>query len=175
MTSRPITPVLPWKHALRDFGLVTLTLVAWRLDFLARATGSALEWGTAPIAGALTAVVGYLFHEWGHLMAARASGSVVRLPERAREIFLFNFHSDQNNARQFLAMSSGGFAASAISVVFLLVVLPLDTFAGKIALTLVGLGVLATAILELPPYFAVMRGGPLPRGTAYVDDDTRTA
>lgn len=175
MTSQPSTPALPWKHALRDLGLLALTLVAWRLDFSARAVGSSLEWLTAPVAGALTAIVGYVFHEWGHLLAARATGSVVRLPERASEIFLFNFHSDRNSARQFLAMSSGGFAASAISVVFLLVALPLDTFAGKIALTLVGLGVLATAILELPPYFSVMRGGPLPRGTAYVSDDRRAA
>ena len=38
---------------------------------------------------------------------------------------------------------------------------------------LAGLGVLATAVLELPPFFAVMRGAPLPRGTAYVGDDRR--
>ena len=162
---------IPWKHALRDLGLVALTLLVWRLDASARASGSVLEWGTAPLAGALTAIAGYLFHEWGHLTAARATGSVVRLPESASEIFLFNFHSDRNSARQFLAMSMGGFIASAVSVVFLLVVLPLDTLAGKIALALVALGVLATAVLELPPFFKVMRGAPLPRGTAYVGDD----
>ena len=162
--------LIPWKHVARDVGLLALTLFAWQLDGAARTAGSALEWATAPIAGALTAIVGYLFHEWGHLVAARASGAVVRLPERASEVFLFNFHSDRNSARQFLAMSLGGYAASVIVIALLLVVLPLQTLAGKIALTLVGLGVLATAILELPPFFSVLRGGPLPRGTAYVGD-----
>ena len=162
--------MVPWKHVARDAGLLALTLFAWQLDGTARAAESALEWVTAPTAGALTAIVGYLFHEWGHLLAARATGSVVRLPDRASEVFLFNFHSDRNSARQFLAMSLGGYAASILVIALLLVVLPLDTLAGKIALTLVGLGVLATAILELPPFFAVLRGGPLPRGTAYVGD-----
>jgi hypothetical protein len=163
----------PWKHALRDIGLVLLTLAVWRLDAWARASGSALEWATAPVAGALTAIAGYLFHEWGHLAAARAAGSVVRLPASAGEIFLFNFNSDRNSSRQFLTMSMGGFIASGISIVFLFAVLPLDTLAGKIALGLVALGVLATAVLELPPFFEVMRGAPLPRGTAYVGDDSR--
>lgn len=162
--------LFPWKHVARDVGLLALTLFVWQLDGVARAAGSALEWATAPIAGALTAIVGYLFHEWGHLLAAMASGAVVRLPEHASEVFLFNFHSDRNSARQFLAMSLGGYAASVMVIALLLVVLPLETLAGKIALTLVGLGVVATAILELPPFFSVLRGGPLPRGTAYVGD-----
>ncbi len=161
---------IPWKHAARDLALVALTLVAWQLDGRARAAGSAFEWATAPVAGALTAIAGYLFHEWGHLAAARLSGAVVRLPERACEIFLFICHSDRYTPRQILTMSMGGFIASAISIVFLLAVLPLDTLAGKFAIGLVGLGVLATAILELPPFFKVMRGAPLPRGVAYVED-----
>jgi hypothetical protein len=162
---------IPWKHAARDLLLVALTLFAWRLDGDARAAGSGLQWLTAPVAGALTAIAGYLFHEWGHLAGARLSGATVRLPARASEIFLFNFHSDRNSPRQFLAMSMGGFIASAISIVFLLYVLPLDTLAGKLGIALVALGVLATAVLELPPFFKVMRGAPLPRGTAYVSDE----
>lgn len=162
--------LIPWKHVARDVGLLALTLFAWQLDGVARTAGSTLEWATAPIAGALTAIVGYLFHEWGHLLAARASGAVVRLPQRASEVFLFNFHSDRNSAGQFLTMSLGGYAASVIVIAILLFVLPLETLAGKIALTLVGLGVVATAILELPPFFTVLRGGPLPRGTAYISD-----
>jgi hypothetical protein len=167
--TKPAT-LIPWTHVARDVGLLALTLFAWQLDGDAREAGSALEWATAPVAGASTAIVGYLFHEWGHLIAARATGSVVRLPDRASEVFLFNFHSDRNSPRQFLAMSLGGYAASILVIALLFFVLPLETLAGKIALTLVGLGVIATAILELPPFFAVLRGGPLPRGTAYVGD-----
>lgn len=151
--------------------ILALTLVAWRLDASAR--GGTAEWLTAPIAGTLTAICGYLFHEWGHLAAALASKSEVRLPERATEIFLFNFDVDRNDARQFTTMSCGGFAASAIAIVFLLAVLPPGALATRISLLLVVLGIVATAVLELPPFFRVLRGGPMPRGVAYVSDDNR--
>ena len=162
---------IPWSHARRDLAILALTIVVWRLDAAVRGGGS--EWVTAPLAGTLTAICGYLFHEWGHFAGAMISKSDLRLPERASEIFLFNFDSDRNDARQFTTMSSCGFLASAISVVFLLLVLPRETLAAHISLALVGLGVAATAILELPPFFRVLRGGPLPRGVAYVSDDNR--
>jgi hypothetical protein len=162
---------VPWPHARRDLALAALTLAVWRLDAAAR--GGVLEWLTAILAGTLTAICGYLFHEWGHLAAALLAKSEVRLPERASEIFLFNFDVDRNNPRQFTAMSLGGFVASTIAIVFLLRVLPPGVLATKISLALVALGVLATAVLELPPFFRVLRGGPLPRGVAFVGDDTR--
>jgi hypothetical protein len=162
---------LPWPHARRDLALLALTLAAWRLDAAAR--GGGWEWITATLAGTSTAICGYLFHEWGHLVGALMSKSEVRLPERAREIFLFNFDVDRNDARQFTRMSLGGFVASAVAIVFLLRVLPPGVLATKISLALVGLGVLATVVLELPPFFRVLRGGPLPRGVAFVGDDSR--
>lgn len=162
---------IPWPHARRDLGILALTLAVWRLDAAVR--GSGVEWITATLAGVLTAICGYLFHEWGHLTGALISNSEVRLPERASEIFLFNFDSDRNDARQFTTMSSGGFLASAIAIVFLVLVLPRDTLAATISLVLVALGVVATAVLELPPFFRVLRGGPLPRGAAFVSDDNR--
>ena len=162
---------IPWPHARRDLGILALTLAVWQLDAAVR--GSGAEWVTATLAGVLTAVCGYLFHEWGHLTGALISKSEIRLPERASEIFLFNFDSDRNDARQFTTMSSGGFLASAIAIVFLLLALPRDTLAATISLALVALGVVATAVLELPPFFRVLHGGPLPRGAAFVSDDNR--
>jgi hypothetical protein len=162
---------IPWSHARRDLGIFAVTLAVWRLDAAVR--GGGLEWMTAALAGTLTAICGYLFHEWGHLAGALMSKSEFRLPERTSEIFLFNFDSDRNDARQFTTMSSGGFLASAIAIVFLLLALPRDTLAAKISLALVALGVVATAILELPPFFRVLRGGPLPRGAAFVSDHNR--
>lgn len=162
---------IPWPHAARDLALLGLTLVFWRLDTDAR--GGGFEWLTATLAGILTGICGYLFHEWGHLAAAMASKSEVRLPDTASEIFLFNFDVDRNNARQFTTMSLGGFAASAVAIAFLLIVLPAGALASRISLALVGLGVVATFVLELPPFFRVLRGGPLPRGVAFVGDDTR--
>jgi hypothetical protein len=121
----------------------------------------------------LTAICGYLFHEWGHLAGALASKSRVRLPERTSEIFLFNFDVDRNDARQFTTMSSGGFMASALAITFLFLVLPAGVLATKISLALVALGIAATAVLELPPFFRVLRGGPMPRGAAFVGDENR--
>jgi hypothetical protein len=162
---------IPWSHARRDLAIVALTLVAWWIDGVMR--GGSVEWITATLAGALTAICGYLFHEWGHLAGALASKSRVRLPERASEIFLFNFDVDRNDARQFTIMSSGGFLASAVAIVFLFLVLPAGVLATKMALTLVALGIVATAVLELPPFFRVLRGGPMPRGVAYLSDENR--
>jgi hypothetical protein len=162
---------IPWSHAKRDLAIVGLTLVAWRIDASVR--GDGIEWITATVAGVLTAICGYLFHEWGHLAGALATKSQVRLPQSASEIFLFNFDVDRNDARQFTRMSCGGFLASAIAIFFLVFVLPPGVLATKIALVLVALGIVATAILELPPFFRVLRGGPIPRGVAFVSDDNR--
>ena len=162
---------IPWSHARRDLTILALTLIAWRIDGGVR--GGSIEWITATLAGALTAICGYLFHEWGHLIGALASKSRVRLPERASEIFLFNFDVDRNDARQFTIMSSGGFLASAVAIVFLFLVLPAGVLATKMSLALVALGIVATAVLELPPFFRVLRGGPMPRGVAYVSDENR--
>ena len=38
---------------------------------------------------------------------------------------------------------------------------------GQVALGITLLGVLATVVLEFPPAWKVLRGGPLPRGVAY--------
>lgn len=162
---------IPWTHARRDLVILALTLVAWRIDASVR--GGSIEWITATLAGTLTAICGYLFHEWGHLAGAVASESRVRLPERASEVFLFNFDVDRNDSRQFTIMSSGGFLASATAIVVLFLVLPAGALATTISLALVGLGIVATAVLELPPFFRVLRGGPMPRGVAYVSDDNR--
>ena len=52
---------IPWPHARRDLVILALTLVAWRIDASVR--GGSVEWITATLAGTLTAICGYLFHE----------------------------------------------------------------------------------------------------------------
>jgi hypothetical protein len=157
-----------WKtHAVRDAALVALTLGLWRLDAGLREQAGAVALAVALLTGLLTAVCGYLAHEWGHLLGARLSGGVVERPASVLSLFLFRFDSDRNGRGAFLAMSLGGFAASAAGVALLLGVLPRDALSGQLALTLTALGVLATALLELPPFFRVLRGGALPRGVAY--------
>ncbi len=159
---------MPWNHAVRDLGILIVTLAVWRVDAAWRGESGLLPILIAIAAGSLASIVGYLAHEWGHLAGARLGGSALRLPDSPAEIFLFNFNSDRNSREQFLLMSSGGFVASAIVVVCFLLMLPLPSLAALIALVLTLAGVLATAILEVPPFVRVWKGGPIPRGSAYV-------
>lgn len=159
---------MPWKHAARDVVLVLITLGLWRWEAGLAEHGDALHVLIAIAAGSMAAVIGYLLHEWGHFLGGRLGGSAMRIPTSAREIFLFNFDSNRNSREQFLLMSSGGFVASALVILLFLVVLPLPSLASMVALGLTAAGVLATAILEVPPFWRVYRGGPIPRGTAYI-------
>lgn len=159
-------------HALRDLALAGATLWLWRTDSAWRAAGESVPVSFAALTGLLTALCSYFFHEWGHLLGARLGGSFVRLPASPFEVFLFNFDSDRNTPRQFAIMSCGGFAASAVAVVFLPLALPWNTLATWVALGLAGAGVVATAVLELPPFFGVLRGAPIPTGAAYVSGAT---
>jgi hypothetical protein len=172
----PASGAIPWGHALRDALLVAATLALWRADAALRADGGALAIAVAVAvaAGVMTAVAGYLAHEWGHFLGARAGGSALRLPASAREVFLFNFDVRRSTPRQFVLMSSGGFAASLAVIVLLVAVLPLPALSALVALGLTAAGVVATAVLEVPPFVRVLRGGPLPRGAAYVSEPAGT-
>ena len=53
-----------------------------------------------------------------------------------------------------------------VPMALLLGVLPRHALSTWVALFLTALGLLATAILEIPPFWRVLRGAPLPRGGA---------
>jgi hypothetical protein len=164
------------RLALRDAAVLAVTLSVWAVDAGLRDAGSgALAIGVALLAGALATLCGYLVHEWGHLLGARAAGAVVHLPCGPAALFLFRFDADRNGRREFLAMSLGGFVASALAIAALLWLLPLDALSGRISLGLVGVGVLATFVLEVPTAWRVARGAALPRGAAYASGGQPTA
>jgi uncharacterized membrane protein len=158
---------LPLSHAVRDASIIAVTLLVWWVDATLRNQGGTIAVTVAIVAGALTALCGYLLHEWGHLLGALSARSAVHLPETASSVFLFRFDSDRNSRAQFLRMSMGGFVASALVIVLLVGVLPLDALSGKVAMFLVVLGVVATFILEVPVAWRVARGAPIPSGAAY--------
>jgi hypothetical protein len=160
---------MPWMLLARDALLVALTAGVWRLDASLRGEPGALPVAVAIAAGALAALCAYLAHEWGHLLAARASGGVVHFPQRVASVFLFHFDVARSDRRQFLAMSLGGFAATASVLPTLLVALPAGALSSAVALALMAAGLLATLATELPPFFRVLRGAPLPRGSVYRD------
>lgn len=159
---------MPASIVLRDLLVIGLSILLWQWSHPLHDRGAAGAMTVAIIAGLLLPLSAYFVHEWGHLCGALASGSRVHFPRNAMAVFLFRFDVDKNNRCQFLAMSTGGYVASLVAVALLLATLNLHYLADRIALTLALLGVLATFILELPPFWKVWHGAPLPHGAAFV-------
>lgn len=150
------------RLAIRDmlWGLASIFMLALshRLD----ADGSLLFVTICLLAGVMIPVSGFLVHEWGHLIGAWASGARLYMPTSVRTIFLFDFKPAENSRRQFLSLFCGGFIASTLMVLLLVLVLSLDYLADQIALGLTLLGVLATFVLEVPPAWRVWKGASPP-------------
>lgn len=162
-----------WKRffamAGRDGLVAAITFALWMQTIEAGPPhdvgGFALHLGTA----LLTVLSGYLVHEWGHLIGAWLIRSTFFLPEHiAASPFLFRFDNLRNTRRHFTWMVWGGFVSSALLVVFLLVALPKDLLAAQVALGLTALGVIATFVIEVPEFWRVVRGAPLPNGAAFM-------
>ena len=91
-----------WQfYALRDSGIVAVTLLCW--------------WGAQSI-GALGIIAGiglgmsaYLFHEWAHLLAAMRRKVSVEFATRWYAIFLFNMRIGEISRRAFFEISFAGF------------------------------------------------------------------
>jgi len=119
------------------------------------------------LAGLSTGVVAFLGHEWGHALGAKLSGATIYFADRMMSPFLFFFDTAASTKSQFIAMSMGGYIASALAAVLALALLPRDHLAGQVGLAVVGLGIIATFVAEVPTTFRVARGGPMPRGYVY--------
>jgi hypothetical protein len=152
---------------LRDAALLAFTLWLWNVAARPQAEPTWLTTSAGIAAGSMVTICGFLAHEWGHLAGALAARSVVHFPPRLASVFLFHFDSAQNDRFQFLSMSMGGFAASILVIAAFLALVPFDTIAGRVAIVLLGLGVLATLVLEVPTAWRVAKGAPLPRGAVY--------
>jgi hypothetical protein len=158
------------KLIIRDGAVASITAALWWASIEVGASDSVAALLLHGITGLMTVLVGYLVHEWGHLIGAWSHRSVVHLPEGAfTSPFLFRFDTYRNDRAQFLAMSMGGFIASAIIVALLVALLPMALLASRVALALTVLGVIATFILEIPPALKVYRGGAMPGGPAFVN------
>lgn len=138
------------RFALRDALIVAVALGLWWL-----AADSSLGSGpvadfTGFVAGLGLGTTGFVLHEWGHLLAAFATGSAVEANPRLGSPFIFSFDAERNSLAQFLVMSVGGFVVTAAIVYAFYVHLPDGLLASRIArgasLFLAFLGV----ALELP-------------------------
>ena len=154
---------------LRDSLVMALTVALWMVTFKLGRPHGLFPVAVHIFTALLTVFVGYLLHEWGHLIGAWIAGGHFVLPATIGEtLFLFRFDNVRNSRGQFISMSLGGFISSILVVAFLAAALPRDLLASWIALGLVGLGVLATFVIEVPEFIGVVRGGPMPTGAAFV-------
>lgn len=160
----------PLKIAVRDLFLLLATLGVWTIEPTTRYT-SADPAGTVMqiAAGVMAGLCAVAAHEWGHYLGARAAGAVVYPARRVTAVFMFGFDRERNGRREFMAMSYGGFVASAVMIVLFVTRLPLDALSGQVAMGFVAVGVLLTATLELPVAWRVAHGAELPRGAVYVE------
>ncbi|MDH3727036.1 MAG: hypothetical protein OER77_05860 [Myxococcales bacterium] len=150
------------RFVIRDVSILLLTIGLW-LFSLETEPGTTLASVVSISAGVGAAVCAYNFHEWGHLVAARMTDSVFTPARRVISPFLFSYDAEHNTRRQFLLMSLGGFAATAIFVVAFLLWMPQDQQAGRVALR--GGLILAslTVIIEFPIFFRALLGNTVPR------------
>lgn len=159
---------LPPTLVFRDLAVALGSLALWQWSHRLQDAGASGATITSVAAGVLLTVAAYFAHEWGHLGGALLARSRVHYPRGAWTLFLFRFDVDRNGRREFLAMSLGGYLASILVVALFLAGLSWHYLADAIALSLTALGVLATFILELPPFWRVWHGAPLPHGAAFV-------
>jgi len=92
-------------------------------------------------------VISSIGHEWGHFSGARLSGAISPVPKKpSRLYFMFRFDLEQNSTRQFLWMSWGGLLGSWSLVLMALILVPLDSWASAMLISvLLGRAVNATA------------------------------
>jgi hypothetical protein len=138
------------RFAARDAAIVAGSLVLWWLLAARSAGAGAVADFTGFVAGLAVGATAFVLHEWGHLLAAFAARATVVPGRRLGAPFIFGFDSERNTLAQFLVMSAGGFAATAVIVWSFYVHLPDGLLATHVArgaaLFLAFLGV----TLELP-------------------------
>jgi len=136
--------------ALRDAGLLGATLIGW-LGLLELSVGEGyLAEFIGVTLGLGIGVSAWVIHEWGHWLAAKAMGADLRAATKLTSIYLFGFDNKINSKAQFIVMALGGFVATACVIAFVLMVLPSEFLATKVARGVVFLELALTVSLEVP-------------------------
>ena len=149
------------KFFLRDAALILVTVGAWTLLARHSAGSGPVADAAGFLAGGLVGLCGFALHEWGHLLAGRASGGNFPLARNPRAIFWFGI-DPANTIRQFTVMSLGGFAVTAATLLFAYLVLPGDLLATRVARGAALFGALLTLVLEMPLLLVGLATGRIP-------------
>ena len=138
------------KVLARDLAIVAATVLAWRLAAPLSAGTGAVSDVTGVLLGMLFGASAFLAHEWGHLLGALASRSVIQPPAGLSSPFVFTFESRSNSRRQFLIMSVSGFVATAIALWVVYGLLGSELLATRVARGAVVFLAFLTVVLEFP-------------------------
>jgi hypothetical protein len=138
------------KLLVRDVVLLSAAGLLWWLGAAASAGQGPLADLAGVVAGLSTGVCVFLVHEWGHWLGAFATSASVTPAKSLASPFLFSFDSQANSRRQFLVMSFGGWAASAIIAALAYTLLPGELFAARVARGVVSLNVFLIVLIEVP-------------------------
>jgi hypothetical protein len=159
----------PRVLVIRDLSLLLSACVALALDARLRAVdpSAAPSIVVGVLAGVLVAVAGFITHEWGHLTGSLLTKSAVHYPQTALSPLLFHFDTKRNNRAQFLAMSWGGYLATAIATAIVVAIVDARAWSGRVALVLTVGGMIVTLVAEVPTTVRVLLGRPLPDGFAF--------
>jgi hypothetical protein len=104
-------------------------------------------------------ILATIFHEWGHFLGARMSGSYSPMVTDPYNQFIFGFNFTKNTRQQFLAMSFGGPIGNWILVALVVLMVPLDN-AGRIMLFAVVVArAISVCLFEIPIIMKTMSGG----------------
>ena len=158
------------RFALRDAAIIAGVVLVWTL-------ASPLSAGDGPVAdlsggvcGVAFGVAAYLLHEWGHLLAGLASGSVVHPGPSLGSRFLFSFDSKRNDRRQFLIMSAGGFVVTGLAMWIVYGGLPGDLLATRVARGAVSFLAFLAVFIEFPLVIWALVRRDLPPVDTFVPD-----
>jgi hypothetical protein len=138
------------KLLARDLSIIALTALIWHLGAEASAHPGMRGDFAGVLAGVTIGLSAYLLHEWGHLVGALLAGSTVHPARALTSGFLFSFDSRANTRRQFLALSAGGWLATAVVLWMVYALLPAGLFASRVAAGVVTANVLLVIVIEVP-------------------------
>lgn len=138
------------KMFVRDLAIVGVAaLLWWLVAGFSAGTGPVADF-TGVLVGLAIGLVPFVLHEWGHLLGAIATRSVVQPPAKLATPYLFSFDSKQNSRKQFLAMSFAGWTVSAAVAWAIYALLPGDLLATRVARGVVVLAIGLIVLIEVP-------------------------
>jgi len=138
------------KLAVRDALIVTAVSALWLWAAEASSGTGMLADFVGLLLGLGVGVCVFLLHEWGHLLGAFATRSVVRAPASLQGAYLFSYDSKQNSRPQFLVMSFAGFAVTGAALWFGYRVLPDPLLATRVARGAIVALASLTVFIEFP-------------------------